>query len=406
MSLISLYLHIPFCQRKCPYCDFNTYAGKEARYRSFAEALALDLGREGERRGRPSVPTVFMGGGTPTVLEGEQLERIFAGMRQGFDLRPEAEITSEVNPGTVDQSRFETLRRLGVNRLSMGVQSFDDAELSFLGRIHDAEAPGAAVALARAAGFTSLNLDLIYGLPGQQPEIWRRTLERAIDLGPEHLSLYSLIVEPDTPLASWVARGQVPEPDPDLAADLYEMACERLSAAGYHHYEISNWAQGALSGEGLPVYACRHNLVYWRNESYLGFGPGAHSSAEGRRWSVARSVEGYVRSVQAGPLRYLAAGAADRDYEEEIPPPLAMGETMMLGLRLLEAGVNRVAFRERFGVDVTDVYPSELAALQDRGLLETTGECVRLTPQGWLLGNQVFAEFLPDAPPEKPETQR
>ncbi len=387
--MLSLYLHIPFCQRKCPYCDFNTYAGKEARYAAFAGALAADLEQEGERRGRPTAPTVFIGGGTPTVLEPGQLERVFAGIRRGFALLPEAEITSEANPGTVDQGRFEMLRRLGANRLSMGVQSFDEAELGFLGRIHDAAAPAAAVALARSAGFDNVNLDLIYGLPGQRPGTWLATLKRAIDLGPEHLSLYSLVVEDGTPLAAWVAQGQVAAPDPDLAADLYEMACEQLAAAGYHHYEISNWARGALDTEELPAFACRHNLVYWRNQSYLGFGPGAHSSAGGRRWSVGRSVEGYIRSVQAG--------AAAVDFEEEIPALLAMGETMMLGLRLLGAGVSRAGFRARFGVDVADVYPDELAGLQRRGLIEVNDERVRLTPQGWLLGNRVFAEFLPEA---------
>lgn len=386
---LSLYLHIPFCQRKCPYCDFNTYAGREARYGSYAQALAADIAREGLNRETPQVPTVFLGGGTPTVLEPDHLQAIFAALHRGFRLLPGAEVTSEANPGTVDQSRFETLRRLGVNRLSMGVQSFDAGELGFLGRIHDAGEAKAAFGLARQAGFDNINLDFMFGLPGQRPETWSHTLDQAIDLSPEHLSLYSLIVEPDTPLASWVERGQVAEPDPDLAADLYELACDRLAAAGYEHYEISNWAAGPMQADGLPAFACRHNLVYWRNQPYLGFGPGAHSSWEGRRWSVGRSVEHYIRAAvnQTPP----------HDYEEDIPPALAMGETMMVGLRLLGIGVSRADFRQRFGRDIAKVYPSELATLEQRGLIEVDQECVRLSQQGWLLGNQVFAAFLPDA---------
>ncbi len=388
VSPLSLYLHIPFCQRKCPYCDFNTYAGREARYAVYAAALAADLEREGLGRGRPVVPTVFLGGGTPTVLEPGQLEAIFAGLHAGFQVLAEAEITSEANPGTVDQSRFETLRRLGVNRLSMGVQSFDRDELRFLGRIHDAGEAADAFELARRAGFDNINLDFIFGLPGQRPETWSHTLDKAIELGPDHLSLYSLIVEPDTPLADWVARGQVADPDPDLAADLYELACERLAAAGYEHYEISNWARGPLLADGLPRYACRHNLVYWRNQPYLGFGPGAHSWWESKRWSVGRSVEQYIRA---------AAQTPPHDYEEDIPPALAMGETMMVGLRLLGVGVERADFRQRFGRDVAEVYAGDLAELRARGLIEISDERVRLTQQGWLLGNQVFAAFLPDS---------
>ncbi len=384
----SLYLHIPFCQRKCPYCDFNTYAGQERRYKLFASALTTDIVRDGLERGRPIVPTLFLGGGTPTVLATEHLQQIFDGIEKGFQLAPDAEISSEANPGTVDQGRFETLRSLGVNRLSMGVQSFDDAELQFLGRIHSSREAIQAFELARKVGFENINLDFMFGLPGHSPQTWAQTLRQAIALSPEHISLYSLTVEPDTPLAAWVARGQVSEPDPDLAADLYEIACEQLSDAGYHQYEISNWARGPIDADGLPRFACRHNLVYWRNGVYLGFGPGAHSSDAGRRWSVVRSVEDYIRAVETSTTLV--------DYQEEIPEPLAMGETMMLGLRLVEVGVDRSSFRQRFGEDVTEIYPDELERLQATGLLEITPERVRLTPHAKLLGNEVFAAFLPD----------
>ena len=388
LTPVSLYLHIPFCQRKCPYCDFNTYAGQEGRYNAFAAALATDIAREGLARRRPPVPTLFLGGGTPTVLADRHLEQIFGAVDAGFQLAANAEISSEANPGAVDQSRFETLHRLGVNRLSMGVQSFDADELRFLGRIHSGREAIRAFELARKVGFENINLDFMFGLPEQQPQTWLHTLEQAIALGPEHLSLYSLTVEPDTPLAAWVARGQVSAPDPDLAADLYDIACERLASAGYCQYEISNWARGDLDEKGLPGYACQHNLVYWRNGAYLGFGPGAHSSLAGRRWSVPRAVDDYIQAV--------AANAELVDYQEDIPRALAMGETMMLGLRLVEVGVARPAFRQRFGVDVAEVYPAGLASLQAAGLLEITPERVRLTPRAKLLGNEVFAAFLPD----------
>jgi len=388
MTPLALYLHIPFCQRKCPYCDFNTYAGREGRYGAYAQALATDLAREGLRRGRPDVRTVFVGGGTPTVLTPAQLETIWAGLQQGFRLLPEAEITVEANPGTVDRERFQTLRRLGVNRLSLGVQSFAAEELRFLGRIHDADDAVAAVNLARRVGFTNINLDLIFGLPHQNPQTWARNLEQALALAPEHLSLYSLTVEEGTPLATWVAQGRVPAPDPDLAADLYELACERLEAAGYHHYEISNWARGPLEADGLPRFAARHNLVYWQNEAYLGFGPGAHSHENGRRWAIIPSPEAYIHSVAVGP--------PPRALEEALSPALVMGETMMLGLRLVAVGVSRQAFRQRFGRDVAEVYGQVLAEFGARGLLEVTPERVRLSRRGWLLANPVFAAFLPD----------
>ncbi|RME84170.1 MAG: radical SAM family heme chaperone HemW [Caldilineae bacterium] len=385
---LALYLHIPFCQRKCPYCDFNTYAGQERLYDAYVQALSRAVREDGERRGHPRVRSLFLGGGTPTVLEPAHLRAIFAAVREGFRLQEDAEITSEANPGTVDQSRFQALRACGVNRLSMGVQSFDDEELRFLGRIHTAAEAEQAMQMARRAGFDNINLDLIFGLPGQRMATWQRTLDRAIALAPRHLSLYSLTVEPDTPLATWVARGQVAEPDPDLAADLYELAGERLAAAGYHQYEISNWAEGPLEADGLPRYACRHNLVYWRNEPYLGYGPGAHSYDGRRRWSTVRSVPTYIAAVERGETPI--------DFQENISPELEMGETMMLGLRLVGVGVSRQDFRRRFGRDVADVYQAELAELAARELLEITAERVRLTPAGRLLGNEVFAAFLPD----------
>jgi len=314
---------------------------------------------------------------------------IFEALHGGFRISPDAEITSEANPGTVNVSRFQTLRALGVNRLSMGVQSFDDDELRFLGRIHTAGEARAAFELARRVGFDNINLDFMFGLPGQLPETWRNTLQTAIDLNTEHLSLYSLTVEPGTALAARVARGQVTAPDPDLAADLYELAQETLESAGFRQYEISNWARGAVGEYLLPRLASRHNVVYWRNEPYLGFGPGAHGGLEGVRRAVITDVGEYIRRVKKGESYWAT--------EEPISRALEMGETMMLGLRLVDAGVERAAFSNRFGVDITEVYSDQISSLLAAALIDLTPERVRLTPQALLIGNEVFAAFLPEA---------
>ncbi len=243
MTPLAIYLHIPFCVVRCGYCDFNTYAGLEGLFEAYTAALVTEIRRAGALRNRPAACTIFIGGGTPTVLPPQFLAEALAACREAFDVAPDAEITSEANPGTVDQAHFVALRAMGVNRLSMGVQSFDDAELRWLGRIHTAVEAETAFAAARAAGFDNINLDFIFGLPGQPPETWAATLARAVNLGPEHLSLYSLTVEHGTPLADQVRRGLASAPDDDLAADLYALTDETLAAGGYEQYEISNWAR-------------------------------------------------------------------------------------------------------------------------------------------------------------------
>lgn len=406
LPALGLYIHIPFCERKCPYCDFNTYAGLESRFQDLVAALAGEMARWREPlRGR-TVSTIFIGGGTPTVLEEAQLAQIFAAVDANFGLAADCEITCEANPGTVDRAKFAALRRLGVNRLSMGVQSFQPQELAFLGRIHDVPDVYRAYAAARAAGFENINLDFIFGLPHQAQDAWENTLDQALELAPEHLSLYSLIVEPDTPLHHWVQLGQVDAPDDDLAADLYELAIARLAEAGYLQYEVSNWARGD-GGDVVPAYACRHNLVYWRNDDYLGIGPGAHSHLHStqqedgggechwgerhwgeRRWGNRKPVPGYIKRVNEG--------ASVEEFSEAIEPRLAMGETMMLGLRLLREGVPRRRFAARHGRAVDDVFADELRQLAERNLLAWDEQRVRLTPEGLLLGNRVFGAFLPD----------
>lgn len=427
----SLYLHIPFCQRKCPYCDFNTYAGLNRLFEPYSAALVREIELAGASRGRPVVKTIFLGGGTPTVLPAALLRDILDACHRAFNVQPDAEITSEANPGTVDVDRFAALREIGVNRLSMGVQSFDDAELQFLGRIHSADEVETAFNAARLAGFDNINLDVIYGLPGQSPETWRRTLRRALELGPEHFSLYSLVVEEGTPFAEWAETGRIGYPDSDLAADLYELAEEVLGPAGYVQYEISNWARSitkargeraadALRAHDLPVtslhaaenprFSCRHNLTYWLNESYLGFGPGAHSSERGWRWANIKPVPEYIErvgrydpdlgdaDVSVDPDRACAVDGRSGgwvDFAEQIDERLAIGETMMLGLRLVREGVAYDRFLQRHGTSLLDLLSADIRDLVALGLLEVLPDRVRLTHQARLVGNQVFARFLP-----------
>lgn len=403
-SALGLYLHVPFCERKCPYCDFNTYAGMQNWFGQTTEALSAEIASwAAPLAGRP-VTSVFIGGGTPTVLDAKELSQLFAALDKHFTLASDCEITCEANPGTVDRAKFQHLRALGVNRLSMGVQSFHPDELAFLGRIHSVEDVDLAYDAARAAGFDNINLDFIFGLPHQPVEQWVATLDRAIALGPEHLSLYSLIVEPNTPLNHWVETGKVDAPDDDLAAEHYEVAMARLEAAGYVHYEVSNWARNdGRSGDELvadsnPTYASRHNLLYWHNGEYVGIGPGAHShlrvdpptgeirSKISRRWSNRKPVPGYVKRM--------LSGQSVVDMEETLPPRVSMGETMMLGLRLVREGVSFDRFATLHDIDLRAVFADELSRLQNWGLIVLDDQRVRLTKRGLLVGNQVFAEFL------------
>ncbi len=401
---LSLYVHIPFCSLKCSYCDFNSYAGLEALVRPYVDALVAEMGLWAPLVRDRRVDTVFFGGGTPSLLPLEEIERIATALRKSFALDPEAEVTLEANPGTVDLAYLRGLVDLGVNRLSFGVQSFHDDELVALDRIHSSREAMEAYRWAREAGFERLNLDLIYGLPvlsevegPEQPlERWQATVERAIELGPDHLSLYALTVEEGTKLAYDVEHGRLPEPDADAQAAMYEWSQERLARAGYRQYEISNWSR--------PGEECRHNLVYWRNGEWLGLGAGAHSHFGGFRFADVYSPKQYVRRLQetasrgvpeeadpAAVLRSMRQVA----FVDEQPAALAMADTLILGLRLNE-GVSTGEFRRRFGVEADEVYGPALAELCVWGLLERENGRVRLTDRARLLANEVFVRLLPD----------
>jgi oxygen-independent coproporphyrinogen-3 oxidase len=421
IQMISLYFHIPFCVHRCAYCDFNTYAGQEDLIPAYVDALCREVEfiglhlpspARGGGDGGSEVHTIFFGGGTPSLLTSNQYEKIFCAIRKKFNLLPEAEISLEANPGTVSLDILRDLHALGFNRISFGVQSFHPDELRQLERIHDPFDVFNAVTWARRAGFTNLNLDLIYGLPEQTLDRWSATVKHAVDLHPEHLSLYALTLEHGTPFGRWAARGLMPMPDPDLAAEMYEWSAEYLEAHGYVQYEISNWAldDGRRMTDDNPSFACRHNLQTWRNQYYLGFGAGAHGYAAGMRYSNALRIKTYVERLQspvitqsAFPLSPAVINHHRISHREE------MQEMMMLGLRLTREGVSAQKFAHRFQVQMVDVFGKEINELVRLGLLEWVdsfltpypspierwdGARVRLTKHGRLLGNQVFMRFV------------
>ncbi|MDP2674001.1 MAG: radical SAM family heme chaperone HemW [Dehalococcoidia bacterium] len=392
---LSLYLHIPFCSLKCRYCDFNSYAGLEELVEPYVDALIAEMGLwAGFARGRP-VPTVFFGGGTPSLLPIEQVERVMTGLRERFALAPDAEVTLEANPGTVDAAYLGALLDAGVNRISFGVQSFHDDELAALDRIHSAAEAEEAYRWAREAGFQRVNLDLIYGLPEQPLERWQASLERAITLRPDHMSLYALTVEDGTKLAYDIEHGSVPEPDGDAQAEMYEWSQGRMAQAGYRQYEISNWS--------LPGQECRHNLVYWRNGDWLGLGAGAHSHLAGCRFADVYSPRRYVQLVgetAQAPPEDADAGALLKSmrqvtFAEEPRPELARADTLIMGLRLNE-GVSLAEFQRRFGDGADAAYAATFEEFVSLGLLERANGRLRLTPRGRLLANEVFVRLLPE----------
>ena len=400
-SPVSLYLHIPFCVTKCNYCDFNTYAGIEELMPAYVSAVVDEIGMWGEALGKGTrVPTIFFGGGTPSLLPAKDVERILGACYRGFSCDEGIEVTLESNPGDLTVERLKALLDAGVNRLSIGVQSFNDAHLIALTRRHSAMAAERAFEMAREAGLENVNLDLMFGLPNQTQDEWVDTMDRARSLGPEHLSLYALTVEEGTPLARDVARGATADTDPDMAADMYLYAVQALGESGYGQYEISNWAKTERE--------CRHNLVYWRNGSYLGIGAGAHSFLGGCRFWEEKSPRRYVTKVGELKSRGGWGGLSTEDAEamsealtgggpvsevEVISEMLEMGETMMLGLRLLD-GVSGEGFRERFGKSLESVFGADLRDLEGLGLLEKEGDRWRLTVRGRLLGNEVFQRFV------------
>ena len=393
---ISLYIHIPFCKHRCSYCDFNTYAELEDLIPAYVTALCAEISMAGAQfGGKGQVKTIFLGGGTPSYLPVELLEKIFITCQKSFMLTPEAEISFEANPGTVNLESLTRLKQAGYNRISMGMQSAHSVDLTLLERIHDTIDVMRSVQWARMAGFENLSLDLIFGLPGQPLERWKDSLDTALRLRPQHLSLYALTIEHGTPFRHWVQRGLVSLPDDDLAADMYEWACERLDKAGYRHYEISNWALASDSRD----FRCQHNLQYWRNQPYFGFGAGAHGYIQGVRTRNVRGVRAYIQRIAHGQALEFPRGPAG-ETDQRLDVWSQMQETLMVGLRLTEEGVSDEDFHQRFGLPLRLCFSEQIQKLTARGLVSWDGTRLRLSKGGWLLGNYVFREFVGLQPPE------
>jgi oxygen-independent coproporphyrinogen-3 oxidase len=356
-----IYVHVPFCLTRCGYCDFNAYAGLDHLQNRYVAALLQEAEIAAPAWADESFGSVFLGGGTPTTLEVADLKALLTHLRARFDVSPEAEVTIEANPDTVDGAKLEGLLEAGYGRLSMGAQSFDPAVLAALERLHDPASVRRAMREARAAGFDNVNLDLIYGAEGETVDLWETTLRETVDLGPEHVSAYALTIEPSTPLGRKVARGEVPAPDPDLQADLFELACEVLGQAGYAHYEVSNWAK--------PGFECVHNLGYWERRPYVGLGAGAHAYRDDRRWWNVRPPQEYLALVESGAL---PVGG-----EERLEPDDAHLEEVFLRLRILE------------GVPSSWVEPERSAPFLESGLLREDDGTLVPTERGMLLLNEL-----------------
>jgi len=381
MKPISVYVHIPFCTVKCGYCDFNAYAGMDHLKAQYADALLAEIESWRRLLGERCVRTVGFGGGTPGEVPATHIAGVLSALATAAIIDSSAEVSLEANPGTTSLSHLQALRTAGVTRISFGAQSFDPEELRFLDRIHSPEAIAATVHLAREAAFASVGLDLIYGLPGQSPLSWGRTLRRAIDLRPDHLSTYALTVEEGTPLGHRVARGMVTPLDPDAVAEMYDLASGVLETAGFHQYELSNWAK--------PGHESRHNRVYWEDGDYLGIGAGAHGYVAGARYENIAHPRDYIAAL-TGP----GADGQPPILQRYFPSPaIAVLDWVTLALRLTE-GFDPGAFEQRFGVPVDLVLGPPLEQCETAGLLDRRPGRISLTRRGRLLHGEVAVQLL------------
>ncbi|MGZ8597594.1 MAG: radical SAM family heme chaperone HemW [Actinomycetota bacterium] len=366
-----VYVHVPFCLTRCGYCDFNAYAGLDELKPRYLQALLREASLTAPGWDGVEVASVFLGGGTPTTMTPDDLGELLSALRAVFEVSDEAEVTSEANPDTVDEVSLAGLLSAGYTRLSMGAQSFDPAVLLSLERLHSPESVRTALAAARGAGYENVNLDLIYGADGETLESWERTLEESIALAPEHVSAYALTIEPATPLGRAIARGVVPPPNPDVQADMFQLACSALRDAGYVHYEVSNWAK--------PGYECAHNLGYWRRQPYRGLGAGAHSYREDRRWWNVRPPEEYLAIVERGELP--VGGSETLDASD------AYLEEVFLRLRILE------------GVPASWIDDDRAERFLESGLLVDDDGSLVPTERGMLLLNELVLALTAEGEP-------
>ncbi|MGC1106825.1 MAG: radical SAM family heme chaperone HemW [Candidatus Acidiferrales bacterium] len=373
---VGVYVQVPFCQTKCTYCNFHTGVFSRSLYAPYVDAVCREIRRRSTLRDA-HVDTVYIGGGTPSLLDPADLARILAAIRESGNGEWE-EVTLEADPETITSEKATAWRSAGVNRISMGVQSFDDKELRAAGRMHRREDIYRAVGCLRGAGFDNLSMDLIAGLAFQTRERWESSVDELIALRPEHASIYLLEVDEGSRLGKEILRGgekykAAEVPSDDEMADFYEHACEKLGRSGYEHYEISNWA--------LPGRASKHNLKYWRREAYLGFGAGAHSFDGAKRWSNVHDPAAYAAAMEAGKL--------PQEQEEVVSSAQALNEEFFLGLREL-AGINLARIEREYGANMS----VRVAKLINSGLLERDGDRIRLNAEKLTISNEAFVEFM------------
>ncbi|WP_163858296.1 radical SAM family heme chaperone HemW [Paenibacillus elgii] len=373
----AVYIHIPFCTNKCHYCDFNSYVLKGQPVMDYLDALEREMERTVQAVPPGEIETIFVGGGTPTVLTPEQMEVFLRRVRAYFPAwSPQLEFTMEANPGTTDLEKLQAMKEGGVNRISFGVQSFDNGLLEGIGRIHNTDDVYRSLENARKAGFTNLSIDLMFGLPKQTKAVMEATLKEALALDLPHYSIYSLKVEENTLFHTLYERGQLPLPEEDEEIGMFLLIMERLRSAGYGQYEISNFARSG--------YESRHNAMYWRNQSYYGLGAGAHGYVHGQRHVNIKGVQPYIDATRSG-LPLLEKSAVEVHE--------AMEDFMMVGLRML-GGVRKADFNEQFGMELDDVFGHVLQRQCSLGLIEGSAGGYKLSERGVLLGNEVFGEFL------------
>jgi putative oxygen-independent coproporphyrinogen III oxidase len=373
----AVYIHIPFCTNKCHYCDFNSYILKGQPVMDYLDALEREMEQTVRLLPPGQIETIFVGGGTPTVLLPDQMESFLKRVRTYFpDKSAQLEFTMEANPGTTDLEKLQAMKEGGVNRISFGVQSFDNALLEGIGRIHNTDDVYRSIENARQVGFFNLSIDLMFGLPKQTIATMNDSIDKALELGLPHYSIYGLKVEEHTLFHNLYEKNQLPLPDEDDELEMFLLIMKRLKAAGYGQYEISNFAK--------PGAESRHNSMYWLNRSYYGLGAGAHGYMHGKRHINVKGVQAYIDATSQGrPLL----------EENEVSLQEAIEDFMMVGLRLLR-GVKRVDFQRQFGLELDLIFGSQIEKLLSQKLLESTGEGYCLTEQGILLGNDVFGEFI------------
>ena len=391
---LAIYIHITFCRKRCVYCDFNTFIGLDHLLEKYVGCVLEDIAIFSTLFNSDHfVQTIYFGGGTPTIMPVLFYAKIINTISNHFSMAEIPEISSEANPIELDLNYLSGLHDAGINRLSIGMQSVVKKELEILERLQHPEDVSQAVLNSKNARFKNINLDLIYGIPTQTLRSFQLSVKSAVSLKPQHLSIYGLSLEQSTPLAQKIQKGHIPEVNEDMAGDMYAWIMERMHTMGFRQYEISNWA---LEDNDID-FRCFHNLQYWRNRDYLGIGAGAHSFIESRRWSNTNLIQNYIGSIFKDKLSSEFGHMAIAEHKQLSKVDI-IKETLMMGLRLTEEGINTEQFTKRFSLKIEDIYFDQIEKLMALGLIEyksfNKSRILRLTKKGRMLGNQVFLEFI------------